>query len=33
MTIRVFEIDFDGYDIVRTDEAPRPKYIFNKMWN
>jgi len=29
-----FIIDFDGYYIVLTDQAhPRPKYIFNKMWN
>ena len=27
----IFIIDFDGYYIVRTDEAqPRPKYIFHK---
>ena len=31
LIIMIFIIDFDGYYIVRTDEAqPRPKYIFNK---
>ena len=30
----VFNIDFDGYFILRTDEGqPRLKYIFNKIWN
>ena len=29
-----FIIDLDGYYIVRTDEGqPKPKYMFNKMWN
>ena len=30
----VVKIDFDRYYIVRTDKGqPRPKNIFNKMWN
>ena len=32
--VGLFFIDFDGCYRVRTDEGqPRPKYIFNKLWN